>query len=129
MVFAAALLGGVAGGKAQQTAKLFRLLLVVFGVQQELDAVIVAAAMAHHASCANRSAGKWRRKFNGDFVPGLQFQTGKHQDSSLTHIVSTAGHYLGGSVLGKNEPYGKIKPVPLPAPENCSFWRSLATWD
>jgi len=119
--FGPALLGGVAGGKAQQTAKLFRLLLVFFGVQQELYAVIIAAAMAHHASRAHWPAGKWRRKFNGDFVPGLQFQTGKHQNASLRHIIATSGHYLGGSVLGKNEPYGKIEPVPLPAPENCSF--------
>src|SRR6476646_589695 len=85
-----ALFGGVAGGQTQQTTKLFRLLLVFFGVQQELYAVIVAAAMAHHASRADRPAGKWRSKFNGNFVPGLQFQARKHQDAALRHIIATA---------------------------------------
>ena len=123
------LLGGVAGGQAQQTAKLFRLLLIFFGVEQEFYAVIIAAAMAHHASGADRPAGKWRREFNRNFVAGLQFQSGKYQDAALTHVIATARHYFGRSVIGKDDPNGQVEPEPLPAPENCSFCRSFATWD
>jgi len=58
------LLCGVARSQAKQSAKLLCLLLVFLGIVRELNAVVVAAAMAHQAPRANWSSGKRRRKFN-----------------------------------------------------------------
>jgi hypothetical protein len=85
--------------------------------------------MPNNSSGTNRSCGKWRCKFNQDLVVGFKLHPGKHQHAALTHVISSASHYFCGSFMGMNEPDRKVKPVPLPAPENCSFWRSLATWD
>src|SRR6478735_7338727 len=115
-----ALFCGVAGGQAKQSAKLFCLLLVFFCIQQELNAIVVAAAMAHQASGADWAAGKRRRKLDQHFVAGLKLHAGKHQDAALRHIISTAGHYFGGSVFGMKEPNRKIEPVLLPAAESFS---------
>jgi hypothetical protein len=117
----ATLLCGVASGQAKQSAKLFCLFLVFFGIVRELNPVVVAAAMAHQTSRADRSSGKRRRKLNQHFVAGLELHAGKHQDAAFRHISSPAGHYFGRSVLGMNEPDRKIEPVPLPASENRSF--------
>src|SRR5438270_13333047 len=116
-----ALLCGVAGGQAKQSAKLFCLLLIFFAIARELNAVVVATPMAHQASRANGSSGKRRRKFNQDFVAGLELHTGKHQDAAFTHIIAPARHYFCRSVMRMNEPDRKVEPVPLPASENRSF--------
>src|SRR6476646_9020922 len=95
-----ALLCGVAGGQAKQSAKLFCLLLVFFSIEGEFNPVIVAAAMAHQTSGANRSGSKRRRKFNQDFIAGLELHAGKHQDAAFTHVISAACHYFRGAVMG-----------------------------
>src|SRR6476646_8708154 len=121
------LLCGVSGSQAKQSTKLFCLLLVLFGIVRELNTVVIAAAMAHQASRTNRSGRKRRCKFNQDFIAGLEFHAGKHQDSAFTHVISAACHYFCGAVMRMNEPNRKVEPVPLPASENRSFWKSLAT--
>src|SRR5262249_59286124 len=67
------------------------------------------------------SGGKWWRKLDGNFVAGLELDSGKDQDAAFAHVIAAAAHDPGVSVMRVDEPDGYVKPVPLPTPEDCFF--------
>src|SRR5436309_9078231 len=105
---------------AQQCAKFICLFLIGGGFGNEFHFVVVASAMAHNATGANRIAGIRLGEFDEDFASGVQFDPGKIQHSAFADVVGAATRDAGAGIAGNDEPYGQIEPVSLPAPEDRS---------
>lgn len=115
--FSLFLLSRISRRQAQHLAKAFGLISFDEGFVQELDPVVIASTMPNDPRCAQRLTRIGRRKFYEDAIAGLQFDSSKHQQPALAHILRSPFQDSGNSITSHDQANGQVQPITLPLPE------------